>query len=86
MESIFTFTAEKKRSVKNLEQAYREMGSRFRERNSKNPRPKDVALIGPQRGLGGILHHPQLYGVLECWSNGKNNYSALMQKQFSDRL
>jgi hypothetical protein len=34
----------------------------------KNPRPKDVALIRPQRGLMKIVSHPR--GILEEWNDG----------------
>jgi hypothetical protein len=34
----------------------------------KNPRPKDVALIRPQRGLMKIVNHPRV--ILEEWNDG----------------
>jgi hypothetical protein len=34
----------------------------------KNPRPKDVALIRPQRGLMKIVSHPRV--ILEEWNDG----------------
>jgi trehalose-6-phosphate synthase len=34
----------------------------------KNPRPKDVALIRPQRELMNIVSHPSV--ILEQWNDG----------------
>jgi hypothetical protein len=50
----------------------------------KNPRPKDVALIRPQRGLMKIVGHPRVFlekwndGVMEYWKKGL--YTAHLQQ------
>ncbi len=43
------------------------------DKHSKDPRPEDVALICPQRGLVNFELNSIVYwsgGIMECWSSG----------------